>query len=591
MMSEGEALASSPPELAALLSAQGEPEYEAVIARSYGDPVRERALCGDLPGLDPGFRLTLPVDWTADPYDNRSWRYRLHTFEFADVLCQIYRDDGDQRALRTACAIALDWVRSNPRNRSGISEFAWYDMAVGIRAAYFSFLLRAGSSAGVLSDEDAADLFHSVLEHADFLVDDDNYAHGHNHGLFQDEGLLLVAGYLRFLPEAEDWRARARGRALDTLRSTIDFEEGVHLEHSSAYQYAIVNMLHRLIRRDEALRRELDALVRRMELSTGWFVTPDNQVPPIGDSSVRPAPNWARQAAEKAVGLRGFLRTGFGVVREAGCYLVFISGHHSSAHKHEDELSFVLQEDDVNLITDSGYFAYDEADPRRRYDRSAFAHNGLVVDRQVRLWAGAAPYGSGLEAVGAGDGWYGLQGRNPLLAPLGIEHRRLLIYRPKLALIIVDELEAEAQHSYTRLIHLGPDLSCAPKARGADFTGPDTVGSVRDWSDVPVEVRLIRGRSEPDVQGWFYPRPREEVEVDVLELEAVAASTSLVSIVAIGDREIRLGGLERRGDRRIVGLHSGGEAFSLTVSRSGTDLEVAAQRSPETGAELEAELD
>ncbi len=579
MTSEPESLTSSAPELTALLSTQGEPEYEAVLTRSYPDSVRERALAGQLPSLDPSFRLVLPVDWCADPIHDRSWRYRLHTLQFLDVLCQIYRDERDLHPLRTACAVALDWVRNNSRDGPEVSEFAWYDMAVGIRVAYLAYLLRAGSPAGALSEEDTGELFQSVLEHADFLLADENYADRHNHGLFQDEGLLVAADYLDFLPEADAWRTKARARVVDTFTNTIRVEEGIHLEHSPAYQCAIVNMLRRLTRRDELLREELLELKQRMELSTGWFVTPREQFPPVGDSPVQRAPHWARRAArraaEDATGLRGFPRSGYGMVRAKNSYLLLTAAHHSSAHKHEDELSFVLEENGVSVVTDTGYFGYHEKDPRRQYDRSALAHNGLVVDGQSSLWRRAPAYGSGLEAFGAGSDWYALQGRNPHLAASGVEHRRLLVYRPARALIIVDELSADEEHSYTRLFHFGPELSCTPMDAGTSFEGPDASGRVRDWGDGPAQMRLVKGQLEPNVQGWFFPRPREEVEVFTLELETIAASARLISILSIGSPELRLDRFDEDADERVLGLIAGGDRSSLAVRREGTDLHIA----------------
>src|SRR4051794_1701396 len=214
----------------------------------------------------------LPIDWTQDPFSARSWRFELHTLQWLDprVDLAVCRD------------VALDWIAHNPRDASE-SEFAWYDMAVGKRAPKIAYIARAAAAEGMLDDAQAAVFLNSIREHGDWLVDDANYQFGHNHGLFEDEGLLSLSDYASVLPEAETWRAHAFQRFEASLRETVDWRDALHLEHSPGYHFTIINMIRRVAEISE-LPSSLRDLLARMEETARWLVAPNGRLPQIGDT-------------------------------------------------------------------------------------------------------------------------------------------------------------------------------------------------------------------------------------------------------------------------------------------------------------------
>ena len=540
--------------------------YDGIHRRFHDEAARRLAKQGHVRIFRRDFELSLPVDWTADPHQSRSWRYRLHTLEFLDVLCQVYEDGDDLEALRTASDVALDWVRQNPRRGAGVSEFAWYDMAAALRGPMIAYLTQAATRVGVLDGQEAEELFASAVEHGHFLADDAHYTERHNHGLFQDEGLLLLSSYLAPLPEAQGWSATARRRVVETIQSTVSERDAVHLEHSPAYHCTIVNLMRRLRGRDAQLREQLAELAERMDASAGWLVTPSGRLPPVGDTDPEEGPKWLLRAGAQKAGLRGFFKAGYGIVKTEDSYLMLAAGFHNSSHKHADELSFVLEEGGTLLVGEAGRFAYEEADPRRQFARSPSAHNGLIVDGEAAPLQGAEPYGSGVEAVGSGDGWYAIEARNPLLARRGIEHTRLLVHRPSAALIVLDELAADQGHSYTRLLHLGPAVSCSRSGDGISFESPGGNGSIFNWGPIS-RMDLVKGQREPRIQGWFYPHEREELETFVLELETEAASDLLGLVLSIGE-ELRLEGATMDDEGRLLSLSGPSGGFELSVTRT-----------------------
>ena len=554
------------PEGIKALAAQPQANYDGIHRRKHDEEARERARQGHVRIFGRDFELSLPIDWTADPHHSRSWRYRLHTLEFLDVLCQVHEDDDDDAALRMACDVVLDWVRHNPLGGDGVSDFAWYDMAAALRGPLLAYLAREGARTEVLDEEEAEELFTSVLQHGHYLADDLHYTGGHNHGLFQDEGLLLLSSYLDPLPEAQGWSAKARRRVVDTIQSTVSERDAVHLEHSPAYHCTIVNLMRRLRGRDAPLEEQLAELAERMDASAGWLVTPAGKLPPVGDTDPEEGPKWLLRAGAKKRGIRGFFGAGYGIVKTDDAYLMLAAAFHNSSHKHADELSFVLEEGGTFLVGEAGRFAYEETDPRRQFARSPRAHNGLIADGDAAPLLGADPYGSGVEAVGAGDGWYAIEARNPLLARRGIELTRLLLYKPNLALVVLDDLAADEGHAYTRLLHFGHEVGCADTEEGISFEAPHARGTVTWWGPVS-RTELVRAQRQPEIQGWFYPHEREELETFALLLESEAASELLGLVLSTGEA-LRLRDAAIEGDLRRLSLAAAGGGFELVVSRA-----------------------
>ena len=123
------------------------------------------------------------------------------------------------------------------------------------------------------------------------------------------------------------------------------------------------------------------------------------------------------------------------------------------------------------------------------------------MDDESFPWRDRDSYGSGLLAAGQGDGWYAILGRNPLLEP--VDHRRLLLYRPGELVLVVDQVEAEEEHTIDRRLHFGPDLVAEKSEDGvvAKGEGGELVATLFDASWIPVEISLARGVEEPRLDG------------------------------------------------------------------------------------------
>jgi Heparinase II/III-like protein/Heparinase II/III N-terminus len=517
--------------------------------------------------------LTPPIDWQQDPYDSRSWCYQLHSLIWLTPALRAYAASGDQVPLVASLRIFDDWISVHLENPIGISEFAWYDMAVSQRAPSLAFALRAALVENLLDDSQAELLLRACDRHGTELADDAKYSAGHNHGLAQDEALYLLARQLPVLSSAPEWSELALRRMRLTLGETISEQEGAHLEHSSAYQFAITGMVSRLCQSVPEWP-ELDHLHDRLRRTAAWHVTPTGTIMQMGDGDDSPAPAWAVTESSQQQGMRALYNAGNAFVRKGDSYLAVSCGYHSAAHKHADDAGFLLFERGKTVFGDAGRWGYYEDEPDREYARSAHAHNVLTVDEQDFDWRNAKPYGSGLIAASESDGWYVILVTNPLLASQEVSHRRLFLYRPGEALLVIDQISASAIHTYERRFHFGLDLRAQVHNVGRiSIVGP---GITADLIDVgrTSEIRLSRGQDQPVRSGWTYPRDRERVPIDTATLRCRARSANVAAALTLRDTNLSIDRAMLDGERAIVETNQSTIEVRLDTSTRRVEIHV-----------------
>jgi Heparinase II/III-like protein/Heparinase II/III N-terminus len=527
--------------------------------------------------------LVPPVDWRMDPRDNQSWRFWFHAMQHLDVPLRIYEQEADLEALAKARDLMLDWVAANPVGGETTGDFAWYDMGAGLRAGFLGYVWRECRSRDLLDADQDAQLTDSLRVHARWLSDEANYQPDSNHGLFEDGGLYVMGVYATELGESAEWRRFAEDRFLETLARHVDFDEGVHKEHSPGYHFYIRDLIKRLNEQGGIGGERLRELVGRLDATAGWMVLPDETMTPFGDTDMLEAPAFAKEAAGED-GVRVFLRGGYAFARRDGSYLGFTSCYHSHAHKHADELSWCLFENGHLVVGEASRYGYrDEQDPSRIYARSSHGHNVLIVDDESFPWRGQDPYGSGLLAFGEGDGWFAVLAHNPLLKH--VNHHRLLLYRPGELVLVMDQVEGNRKHTIDRRLHFGPDLIAA-ESDGAVVARDDqgrVIATLIEASEDPAEISVARGVEEPRMDGWTFPRDLTKVPSDAvtlrtrlasgLLLHGVATSSTVPQRLAARDARPRRRPWRRRrpeAERFVVEI----DDSKLKVTRSGTQLNV-----------------
>ena len=525
-------------------------------------------------------QLEVPIEWDTDPLAAHRFRQNLHKLRFLRPLLWSYASSQSTDDLGQAAEIVVDWVRQNPRDGNGVPVEAWSDKVTGDRVPYLAYVVRAAACEGMLEARVRRALLASVAEHGRALASRKQFVPD-NHGLFVDLGLLRLTNSFPFLGEAQAWRALARERFETTLRGRLS--EGVWLEHSTGYQLLAIRAVEGFLA-VHGPDPEISALLAEMEEAAAWFVKPNGEPTLFGDSNLEPVPDDILARAGELTGMRLFLDGGFGFVRAPGDagdvgYLAVTDGFHNHTHKQGDELSFELFDHGTSVVSDSGLYDQDPG-PIRDYIASSRAHSVLTVDQvDFPIAADGTTHGSGVLAAGEGDGWYAIEGKNPLVKPQGVTHRRLFLYRPGVALLIVDRVQAPAPHTYTRYLHLHPEVELDEAAEGEyEITAGELAGTIFDL-DTGVEAASSKAKGQEDPpQGLTSPDFRELVPRWTIAYIDVATTESRVLSIALDESGLHAEDVDADPDGVTLTLiDAAGTSSPLTVTRDGETLTVAGE--------------
>jgi Heparinase II/III-like protein/Heparinase II/III N-terminus len=564
------------------VDAAGSPPQRQGCARTLGlalghpsDSEIQAALDGRFEVFNLKRTLVPPVDWAQDPEASHRYRQNLQKLRFLKPLLYAYEFEGNREALRHALALALDWVQANPKD-SPSSIDAWTGKVVGDRVPYLGFLDSAARCEGL--DNAASTLDASLADHGEALADPNSYIPD-NHGLFVDTGLYLVTRYAPGLEQDAAWADLARSRFLKTLSGRVS--EGVWLEHSCNYQFLVLRAVERFLA-DVGRYPALAALDRRMRAAAGWMVEPDRRICQFGDSYQSKPPGWAQRESLSDTGIRVFRDAGFAMVRapepDGGTgYLGVTDGFHNLSHKHADELSFELYDHGHRIVSDTGLYDKDPG-PIRDFVLSSQAHSTLTVDgHSYPIADESAVYGSGLEATGSGAGWYAIEGRNEMLTGQGVSQHRLFLYRPGVALVIVDWTRAATSHEYDRYIQLGPDVNIDPAGAALDLSAEGFDGKLWDLAAAgpPATRTQVRGQRHP-YAGFTSPDFRKLVARWTVGFNSGAANAVYATSISLDGSDAHAVRVAGGPGRATVTVSAGGAVQPIVAERSGDAVSIAA---------------
>lgn len=504
----------------------------------------------------PVIHLAGPIPWDESKPSLRSWVFALHCLDMIEMPLCAHDVTGEDRYLESPLRVALDWISSCADDKAGARyPFAWYDMAAGMRVHRLAYLWEAGAAAGLLTEAGGTALFGAVEDHLRWLADDANVAFHSNHGYYQVAGQLAAAR--RLAPRslvARRAEAQAR-RRLARLVEAQFAEDGCHLEHSPDYHRMVLDTLRGLIRADLDPDGTLSAVARRAEEALSWFVAPNGRLVNFGDSDDRdmrlraadaeqrwsmPAMRHAASAGDTGrapeASQRAFASGGYFAARseDGAGYLALTACFHSRTHKQADDLSFVWHERAQPILIDAGRYGYIDrlakddplraqgfwyGDDNRRYCESTRAHNTVAFDGRDAARVGVKPYGSALKRwEQTADGVHVVEA---VVRQHGaIMHERRLAWRPGRWLQVVDgwSHEAGSVTAPVQWFHLAPDLEAAITEDGLIAESGEGV-----CVDVSSDARIqppIRGRTVPELQGWWSPSERRMEEATAFSIVA-----------------------------------------------------------------------
>lgn len=435
-------------------------------------------------------RLTPPLDWAADPFNDRNWCFQLHAWRMNAPLLKAYHTTGDQDLLRQAFTYAQDWWRFH--RQSAKTPFTWKDMAVGLRAMQIAFFLQGARRGDLsLSSAEAATLNQLASRHYAKLSQESSLRMN-NHGLFQAYGLKLLSEVLG----TED------GIADDFLRKIMlsQFTEaGVHKENSPEYHHMVTTLLKRFTRAGR-LSADLEELLRKAERAKRAMVNGAGHLAQVGDTGVRSDRGPKISESLRVHDLSG---SGYVTVRQGQTSLFFTGMAQSYTHKHADELSFELVHEGEYLFIDPGKYAY-ENDRWRRHVVSAAAHNTVSLKEEELPLEAVALSGSLLEKPRRRENTVRLRGA--VVRQGYFSHQRELLFEPGRRLTVSDTLQAATAQTFASSLLLAPGLVPEVEAQGFSVRLPDGT-KVQAVTDAEA-VESACGQEDP-LLGWYSPGYRK----------------------------------------------------------------------------------
>lgn len=503
----------------------------------------------------PSIKLADDIPWALQDNFQRSWNFYIHCWDMFDVLLAAYSYTARPRFLEPCIRIALDWsaryglVTQDPTD----TPFAWYDMAVGLRAYRLAYLIEAARLANALTQHQDDLLWKTLSAHQAYLAKDINIAFHNNHGYYQVAGQLAMGR--RFSAQSELMaQAYVQGKQrLNVMLGQQFSADGVHREHSPDYHRMVYDTLSGVIRSGLVDDPALLGLSDRVEQSLAWFVLPNQRLVNFGDSDYRDISRNVQQAEAKwrtremrwqvsagaigenpGAGLKRFEQGGYFVYRQpvAGfsdqaAYLAQTAAFHSRTHKHADDLSFFWYDRGGEILIDAGRYGYlgkteqDSelwrdghwySDPKRVYCESTRAHNCLEFDGKNYPRKGVKPYGVALgRSLELSCGLVAMETECRHFK--GNRHVRMLLLMPGQWLVVFDWFHDNQSkpHDVRQWFHLAEDWQLEAKKDGYQAVSDKTGQRLQIAALLPgtAASRTYRGESEPHMQGWWSPAERQ----------------------------------------------------------------------------------
>lgn len=521
--------------------------------------------------------------WFDRQPQNAGRNFHVHAWDMVNELLLAHSFNREPRFYQAACAVAVDWIAHFPRWQSEENApYAWYDMAVGLRAQRLAYLLDAGTQLGLIDPATQSVFWESLQEHRRYLAEDQNIIFHNNHGFYQVVGQLAMAR--RFQLRCPNMAA-AKNQAEARLRRMIDAQftnEGIHREHSPDYHRMVYLSLRGVVAEGLIDDPEVTALIRRIEESLAWFVAPDNSLVRFGDSDERRLVYKPKDAerlwvtsqmryitSKGALGAapkdrtQGFNESGYFMARDrwpadtddfsGRSYLAQICCFHSRAHKHADDLSIIWYEHGVPLLVDAGRFGYfGKAEPgsdiwhdgywyshpSRVFVESTRAHNTVEIDGRNHPRKEVKPYGSALRRHGETES-------GAIFSESEVRHEkvrfiRLLVWLPGKWLLIHDWLQDGhlVDHVYRQWFHFPPGTTSSGDDGSITLQVPDLPEplNVIDLLNPRVQPTIVLADNDDKGhprQGYTSPSENALVPAPALAIERHGASAVFATLLAL----------------------------------------------------------
>lgn len=365
----------------------------------------------------PNEYIKLPnnLDWSADPLNDRNWRFSYHSLKF--MKCLHLDVDAFINApffLKKIKSIILDWSNDNFTTDPPDDEFSWNDHTIALRLGVVLGFWETLRENDALDEEIVYSILRFIYWHTRILLEEKSIRYDyHNHGLDQAYNTFMSSVVLPELIYTQD----AQNIALVRLKAEVEHmmvADGVHTENSLGYQMWVPQHVSNILQKVKYyLGIDLSDKLMNFENKALRFVTlltqPNGFLPEIGDTlpGLRPKMKFNKihdlsyfpyYLYAKTRGKKGkkpietvsvWPESGYFSYRnkwdfpgqDTAFHLVMKCGFLANGHRHDDDGNLLLYSSGEPWFIDGGMYGYvGESEIERKYVRSPYAHNVSIPE-------------------------------------------------------------------------------------------------------------------------------------------------------------------------------------------------------------------
>ncbi len=534
----------------------------------------------------PSYKLEFPLDWNIDPFNDRNWCFQLHAWRMIDNKLLEYEKSRGIKKIIDSLKIIADWENFTIKNENE-TFFTWYDMATGLRALKLAYMLnriREDNLAEKIEEKQRYMLTNLAKIHIEKLKT--QHISQNNHGVFQVHGLLMLSQHFSDI--------KSINYALNKMENLVKnqfYTDGFHTENSDEYHWFVFDIFEKYLSFDAYKKSQsIKETIKHAENIKKWTVFPNKKSLMTGDSSDTTRKvkfECTVEYKDDGTVFKFFKESGYVFVRsvfqtkaEEASMLFFQTAYRNNTHRHADDFNVLLYEYGLNILVDAGKYSYEYDTDQRKYVVSTRAHNTIMVDNMNYNLKECEFYESALKYCNEEKGIYTIK-TSLHRKKLDVTHNRYIIYKPRYFLIVIDKLKSDRERKYDQFWHFHQDLEVVKSDRGFVTQINDKVamqiepyalklGQSLERDDKVQNISLIKGQTEPELQGWRSLRYKELVENYALQNSIEANDALLVTKFLFCDKtnktepELHLN-IEREGDNLSAQIVSSHYCVEMTV--------------------------
>lgn len=181
------------------------------------------------------------INWRYQPDKDPEFIFQFNRHRFFICLGQAYALTGDEKYAKTYVNQICHWIKNEQLDQRNSTNTTWRTIEAGIRGEYWSKALRYFEHSPSLTEEAVDLIYHSMLEHADYLAKCNSPYHLiSNWGVLENHGLFEIAVTLPQSRQTKEWARLALSRLEKEIRVQV-MRDGVQWEQSPMYHNEVLH--------------------------------------------------------------------------------------------------------------------------------------------------------------------------------------------------------------------------------------------------------------------------------------------------------------------------------------------------------------